>query len=110
VQAAAGLLERHQVTVQEWLRLYRKAGLTVFLSHKSRVGRQHSIPQWVQEALNKQLQQEEGFNSYDEMCQWLESQLGTMAPYKTVHQLVYYRLKASPKVARPISAEQSPKN
>lgn len=108
VQAAAELLGRHRVTVQEWLRLYRQGGLSSLLSHNPRPGRQPSIPQWAQDALNKRLQQEEGFNSYGEICQWLESQLGIVSPYKTVHQLVHYRLKASPKVARPISAEQAP--
>lgn len=107
VQAAAELLGRHRVTMQEWLRLYRKGGLKGLLNHKPRVGRRHSIPQWAQDALNKRLQQEEGFNSYSEICQWLESQLGIVSPYKTVHQLVHYRLKASPKVARPVSVEQS---
>lgn len=107
IQTAAALLGRHRVTVQEWLRLYRKGGLANLLSHKPRLGRQHSIPQWAQDALNQRLQQAEGFNSYSEICQWLESQLGIVSPYKTVHQLVHYRLKASPKVARPISAEQS---
>lgn len=108
VQAAAELLGRHRVTLQEWLRLYRQGGLSGLLSHRPRLGRQHSIPQWAQNALNKRLQQEEGFNSYGEVCQWLENQLGIVSPYKTVHQLVHYRLKAAPQVARPISAEQSP--
>ncbi len=107
VQAAAELLGRHRVTVQEWLRLYRKGGVDILLSHPPRLGRQHSIPDWAQKALNKRLQQEEGFNSYGEICQWLESQLGIVSPYKTVHQLVHYRLNASAKVARPVSAKQS---
>jgi transposase len=87
VQAAAELLGRHRVTVQEWLRLYRQEGLSGLLSHKPRLGQQYSIPQWAPDALNKRLQQEEGFNSYGEICQWLESQLGIVSPYKTVHQL-----------------------
>ena len=107
VQAAAELLGRHRVTVQEWLRLYRKGGLAELLTHNPRLGRQHSIPKWAQDALSKRLQQQDGFNSYGEICQWLESQLGIVSPYKTVHQLVQYRLKASPKVARPVSAQQS---
>jgi transposase len=105
VQAAAKLLGRHRVTVQEWLRLYRQGGLNALLSHKPRTGRRHSIPAWAQEALEKRLQQAEGFNSYTEICQWLESQLGIVSPYKTVHQLVHYRLKASPKVTRSASVE-----
>ena len=108
VESAAALLGRHRVTVQKWLRVYRTGGLEVLLEHKPRTGRRQSIPQWAQEALNKQLHEGGDFNSYGEICQWLETQLGIRAPYKTVHQLVHYRLKAVPKVARPSSAEQSP--
>ena len=71
------------------------------------MGKQPSIPQWAQQALDKRLHQEEGFNDYAEICQWLEQQLGIVAKYKTVHKLVKYRLKASPKVARPISGSQN---
>jgi transposase len=104
IQSAATLLGRHRVTVQDWLRLYRCGGLAALLTHTPRTGRRQSIPLWAQAALNKRLQQSEGFNSYGEICQWLETQLGITAPYKTVHQLVHYRLKATPKVARPVSA------
>jgi transposase len=104
IQTAAALLGRHRVTVQAWLRLYRSGGLEAMLKHQLRSGRRQSMPQWAQEALNQRLHQPEGFESYGEICQWLESQLGISAPYKTVHQWVHYRLKASPKVARPVSA------
>jgi transposase len=103
IQAAATLLGRHRVTLQEWLRLYRRSGLEAMLEHKPRTGRQQSILQWAQEALNKRL----GFESYGAICQWLETQLGISAPYKTVHQLVHYRLKAAPKVAHPVSVANS---
>jgi transposase len=98
---------RHRVTVQAWLRLYRSSGLEAMLKHQLRSGRRQSMPQWAQVALNKQLHQSEGFNSYGEICQWLETQLGISAPYKTVHQLVHYRLKAASKVGRPVSTETS---
>jgi transposase len=107
IQTAAALLGRHRVTVQAWLRLYRSGGLEAMLKHQLRSGRRQSIPQWAQVALNKQLHQSEGFNSYGEICQWLETQLGISAPYKTVHQLVHYRLKAASKVGRPVSTETS---
>jgi transposase len=107
VQDAATLLARHRITVQKWLHLYRRGGLAAMLEHKPRTGRRQSIPQWAQESLNQRLHQSEGFNSYGEICQWLETQLGISAPYKTVHQLVHYRLKASPKIARPVSTETS---
>jgi transposase len=107
VDCAASLLGRHRVTVQTWLSLYRKGGLAGLLERKSPTGRKHSIPAWAQEALRKRLQQSEGFNSYGEICQWLQTQLGISAPYKTVHQLVHYRLGASPKVARPVSVDNA---
>jgi transposase len=103
VQEAATLLARHRITVQKWLHRYRSGGLEALLAHTPRTGRRQSIPQWAQAALNKQLHESAGFDSYGEICQWLETQLGISAPYKTVHQLVHYRLKAAPKVARPVS-------
>jgi transposase len=105
VDCAASLLGRHRVTVQKWLRLYRKDGLAGLLERKPPPGRKHSIPDWAQDALSNRLRQPKGFNRYGEICQWLQTQLGISAPYKTVHQLVHYRLKASPKVARPVSVD-----
>jgi len=107
IQTAAVLLGRHRFTVPEWLRLYRSGGLAALLARTPRTGRRQSVPQWAQDALKQRLQQTEGFNSYGEICQWLETQLGITAPYKTVHQLVHYRLQAAPKVARSVSMETS---
>lgn len=107
VQDAASLLGRHRVTVQKWLRLYRQSGLAGMLEHLPRTGRKQSIPLWAENALRQRLQEREGFNSYAEICQWLESQLGIESSYKTVHKLVHYRLKASPKVARPQSVDNT---
>jgi transposase len=107
VERAASLLGRHRVTVQKWLRLYRNGGLAGLLERKVAPGRKHSIPDWAQNALSKRLEEPEGFNSYGEICQWLETQLGISAPYKTVHQLVHYHLGASPKVARPQSVDNT---
>lgn len=107
IQQAARLLGRHRVTVQEWLHRYREGGIDSLLVSKVRSGRPRAIPNWAEVALEKRLQQTKGFDSYAEICQWLEQQLGIAAKYKTVHQLVHYRLNASPKVARPQSIEQS---
>lgn len=107
VQAAAQLIGRNRSTVQEWIRGYREGGIAGILSHKPRVGRIPKIPKWAQKALDKQLQQEEGFNSYGEIRQWLQEKLGIESTYKNVHDLVHYRMKAKPKVARPYSASQN---
>ncbi len=110
VQAAAELVGRNRVTVQKWLYRYRQGGLAELLRHKPRVGRQHSIPQWAQDALYARLQADEGFSSYGEICQWLAQELGIASPYKTVHRLVRYRFRAKPKAARPQSAKQNQKH
>ncbi|MGL5795504.1 MAG: helix-turn-helix domain-containing protein [Waterburya sp.] len=104
---AASLLGRHRITIQKWLSRYRKGGIENLLTHKPRTGRKQSIPLWAQEALEKRLRQEQGFQSYTEICQWLSNQLGIESNYKTVHKLVHYRLGASPKVPRPFSGKQS---
>lgn len=106
VQEAAQILGRHRVTVQEWMRRYREGGLEGLLVGRVSTGRPRAIPGWAEKALDKRLQESQGFNSYGEITQWLEEKLGIRANYKTVHQLVYYRLKASPKVSRPKSVKQ----
>lgn len=107
VQEAAALLGRNRVTLQEWLRLYRAGGLARLLETKKPSGRPRSIPKWAEASLRKRLQQPQGFDGYQAMCDWLETQLGIEAKYKTVHKLVHYRLQSSPKVPRPVSIEQS---
>ena len=108
ITIAASLLGRHRVTVQKWLSRYRTGGIENLLTHKPRTGRKQSIPLWAQSALEKRLRQEQGFESYTEICQWLSNELGIESNYKTVHKLVHYRFGASPKVPRPFSSKQSP--
>jgi len=109
VTEVAKILGRNRVTVQDWLAKYRQEGLVKYLDKKVSTGRPRTIPQWAEKSLEKRLNEEEGFNSYGEICQWLSSNLGIEAKYQTVHQLVHYKLKASPKIARPKSTEQSKK-
>ena len=70
-------------------------------------GRARAIPTWAETALAKRLQEPQGFESYGAIQQWLKTNLGIIAPYKTVHKLVHYRSCSSPKVPRPISVEHS---
>jgi transposase len=112
VQIAAQLVGRNRVTVQEWLKEYRKEGISGILRHKPRVGRKPKIPDWaqqeLQQELQKQSQQGQGFNSYEEIRQWLQEKLGIETSYKNVHDLVHYRMNAKPKVAHPSSDSQKP--
>lgn len=95
VQTAAQLLGRHRVTVQGWLSRYRAGGIESMLEVKVPPGRTRSIPDWAEKALAKKLQEPQGFESYGAIQEWLKTNLGINAPYKTVHKLVYYRLASS---------------
>jgi transposase len=106
ITQAASLLGRNRITVQKWARRYREGGLAMMLSHTPRTGPPQKIPTWAQDALKARLQ-EEDFESYGEICQWLEEQLGIVAHYKTVHRLVHYRFKASLKVVQPKADQQA---
>ena len=107
VKEVAEMIGRNRVTVQDWLAKYRTGGLEKLLSKKVGKGRPRKIPQWAEKALDKRLKENQGFDSYGEICQWLEENLGIQAKYKTVHKYVHYKIKASPKIARPKSLEQS---
>ncbi|WNZ47484.1 helix-turn-helix domain-containing protein [Leptolyngbya boryana CZ1] len=92
VQAAAELIGRNRVTVQGWLQHYRSGGIAALLMSRKQTGRPRNLPQWAEQALFKRLQEPEGFESYQAICDWLETTLGLSVPYKTVHKLVYQRL------------------
>jgi len=106
VTQAAQLIGRHRVTVQDWLSLYRQGGLQALIAIKPRPGRRATIPPWAVDALEKKLQQPEGFQSYQHIQQWLATTLGVEASYFVVYQLVRYKLKAKLKVPRPRNIKQ----
>jgi transposase len=85
---------------------YKASGIEGLLKQKSSPGRPRIIPSWAEKALDKRLQEPQGFKGYQEIVEWLEQNLGVNSCYKTVHKLVYYRLESSPKVPRPKSVEQ----
>lgn len=56
------------------------------LKTKVPLGRARKIPTWAEQALAKRLQEPQGFESYGAIQQWLNTNLGITAPYKTVHK------------------------
>lgn len=54
----------------------------------------------------KRLQENQGFQSYGAVQQWLTATLGIEAEYHAVYQMTRYRLKAKLKVARPQNCQQ----
>lgn len=57
-------------------------------------------------SLERRLQEPQGFKSYTQVQQWLQETLGVIAKYRTVHELVRYRLKAKLKAAGPVHKKQ----
>ena len=103
-QALAQRLMRHRNTIARWLEAYQAGGLDRLL-RRSRGGKppgQRTLPDPVFEALKARLKTDEGFSSYVEVQRWLHDEYGLKVPYKTVHQIVRYTLKAKLKRARPV--------
>ncbi|MDJ0747211.1 MAG: helix-turn-helix domain-containing protein [Xenococcaceae cyanobacterium MO_167.B27] len=108
VKQIAIMLGRNRVTVQKWLHKYRTGGMNLLLERKKNLGgRPTSIPTDVIEKLKEELQKSEGFQSYGEIQVWLKTCFDIDVAYRTVHQLVRYKLKSKLKVTRPLHIKQN---
>ena len=96
VQDAVPILGRNRVTLQKWLRGDRSGGLARLLEKKVRSGRPRAIPGWAEAALKKRLQDVQGFDGYQAICDWLFTQFGIQAADKTVYQLVMCIIDGNP--------------
>ena len=101
ISAIAKAMGKHRNTLQTWLSMYKEGGVEAMLEIKKSPGGVRVIPQWAEDALAKRLQENDGFQSYYGVQQWLAETLGIEAEYHTVYQMTRYRLKAKLKVARP---------
>lgn len=104
--ALASLIGKHRTTVSRWLSTYRKSGLKALLTKGKSTGRTRKIPAAIEEKLQRELLEEEGFSSYKEIQTWLKAIEGIEMSYKGVHQAVRYRLKGKLKVPRPVHIKQ----
>jgi transposase len=102
-QEAAAHLARHRNTIGRWLTAYQQGGLQGLL-HRQAMGKppgQRTLPSPVLEALQARLATDTGWAGYAEVQHWLYDEFGLKVPYKTVHKIVRYDLKAKLKRARP---------
>jgi transposase len=107
-QALAERLGRNPSTITRWLQQYRQDGLSGLLVVKHSPGRPRALDDALLAQLAARLEQPEGFKSYIEIEQWVQTTLGKPVKYKTVHKTVRYRLQAKLKVPRPQSIKQDP--
>ncbi|MGV2829582.1 helix-turn-helix domain-containing protein [Myxosarcina sp. GI1(2024)] len=91
-----------------WLRKYRSGGINLLLeSKKNKGGRPRSIPADAIAKLKEELQNPEGFQSYGEIQLWLRTCFDIHVAYRTVYELVRYKLKGKLKVPRPLHIKQN---
>jgi len=100
---AARHLAIHRHTIRQWLDAYQESGLEGLLVVKKTgppTG-QRTVPEAVYQALQKRLDEPEGFASFLQVQQWLYDEFGLEIPYKSVYNLVRYHMKAKLKRPRP---------
>ncbi len=108
IQDLAVVLGRGSATVQRWLKAYAESGIDTLVSRKKGSGRPPIINTDVREQLSKELEDPQGFKSYEEIRTWLKAVQGVRASYKVVRDTVRYRMKAKLKVPRAVSIKHQP--
>lgn len=108
--AIANRLGRDEATITRWIRRYKDEGRSGLLGIKHAPGKEPIVSGKNLDRLKQRLSEPEGFQSYSQIQQWLKSELGINIAYKTVYQLVRYKLGAKLKVPRPKSRKQHPKS
>ena len=94
VKELAITLGVNRITVQRWLRQYRKEGLPGLLHVKQNGGRKPAIPEEARYQLEKRLNDpDNGFERYGEIQTWLQKEYNINASYKAVYATVKYQLK-----------------
>lgn len=107
-QELAERLGRDKATITRWLRKYKDGGISGLLEVKQAPGALPVVSGAALERLKQRLQEPQGFHSYGQIQKWLDTELGLKVKYKTLYQIVRYRLKAKLKVPRPRSVKQHP--
>lgn len=69
--AIANLIGKHRVTVSRWLSSYRSKGIKVLLLKGKSSGRNRKLSSIVEQSLEQELKEREGFSSYKEIQTWL---------------------------------------
>ena len=104
----ADKLEVHRHAVGRWLTAYEQGGIEKLLeiNKNGRKPGQRTLPKNVYDSLKAKLKSSEGFGSYYEIQDWLKRKHKVKIKYKTLHGIVYYEMKAKPKVPRPVNIKK----
>jgi transposase len=106
---AADLLSVHRNTITAWLKEYERAGIKGLLTVGTGEGAPPALDVSDQKALRKRLTASDGFASYADAQQWIETNLGVRLSYASTYYWVHYKCGAAPKVARPSHIKKTTK-
>jgi hypothetical protein len=106
-KAVAVLLGVDSQAIGVWFSLYSQGGLPLMLTIGKSSGCPTIFTGHVKDAILHLLAQPEGFDSYDQIVTLVKTLTGKDVPYKTVYSYVHDRLKASPKVVRPVHPKKT---
>lgn len=106
---AAKHLAIHRNTIRNWLRAYQSDGLQGLLHFQQAAppAEQKTLPEPVYQDLQNRLDEGGFAGGYLEARCWLRDEFGMEVSYKTLHRILYYRLKAKLKRARPSHAKKN---
>ncbi|MGK7918910.1 MAG: transposase [Trichodesmium sp.] len=111
IKEIANALGVHRVSVQRWFKQYAEEGLTGLLTVKKQTGRPKAISSLAETELRKKLHDKNNeFKNYADIQKWLLSEYGEHINYKTLHNLVKYKLKAKLKFPRKSTVKKSNKD
>ena len=96
----AFLLGVHRDTVGRWLRDYAQGGISALLEVYIPGGKKPTLSAEILWSLQQELILPEGFASYKEIRVWLEQRHNVSIKYKTLYNVIRYKLGAKLKVPR----------
>ena len=94
-------------TISAWFSLYEEKGLEKLLDIYHPSGATPKITQAAKTEINEILESEKGFRSYKEIHQLVVEKHQIKVCYRTVHELVRYKLSAKAKVPRPSNPKKT---
>ena len=108
-QAIAALLGVHRHSVAAWFDAYAAGGVEQALRYQVSTPPVHRrMTETALRALQDKLQDPQGFPGYNHIRVWLAQEHQVTLSYSSVHALVRYKLRATPKRPRPSHAKKAP--
>jgi transposase len=108
-QDIATLLGVHRHSVAAWFAAYAAGGVHQALRSQVSTPPVHRrMTEPAVRALQDKLQDPHGFPGYEQIRVWLAAEHHVTLSYSSVHALVRYKLRATPKRPRPAHAKKAP--